>query len=264
MILFFMLPAIIVLGIAASWTDLRSHVIKNSHLVIALTYGFFAYVVYFYLEQAKGTPILNDMLGVVINTTITMVASYMLWHVAIWTAGDAKLFIVFAFLVPISVYQKGFVPFFPGIALLVNTFVPFFIFYFIKLLIFTSKKMKLEALKSAFNLRRVGALIITLFALLWPINLISTWLASYNPLLSQLLSNIFVVVLVLFVLITLIERMTMLAFFKIAVILSLARLLFDRTIFTGAFLQQFIIVIVALSGCFIYEIRLKNSRGDFL
>jgi len=56
MILFFMLPAIIVLGIAASWTDLRSHVIKNSHLVIALTYGFFAYVVISIWSKQKGLP----------------------------------------------------------------------------------------------------------------------------------------------------------------------------------------------------------------
>ncbi|MDI6605604.1 MAG: hypothetical protein QME65_00430, partial [Candidatus Omnitrophota bacterium] len=49
----------------------------------------------------------------------------------IWAAGDAKLFIVYTLLIPLDYYSKSYLPYFPSFTLLLNIFIPLFLFILI-------------------------------------------------------------------------------------------------------------------------------------
>ncbi len=65
-------------------------------------------------------PYFGDVL---INACISLAVGYLFWIVRFWPAGDAKLFTVFAFLLPLQFYWKSYVPYFPSITLLANIFI---------------------------------------------------------------------------------------------------------------------------------------------
>lgn len=47
-----------------------------------------------------------------------------MWQLKLWSAGDAKLFAVYAFLIPLHFYSKSYISHFPSFNLLVNLFIP--------------------------------------------------------------------------------------------------------------------------------------------
>lgn len=129
------LPAIICLGIITSYEDIRLNRIRLclikwgllyavlGHLLLILV-GFWGVAGY---EGVNGAYIKEY----VVNGLVSLVASYSLWKMGGWAAGDAKLFVVFTLLIPLSYYSKGYLSVFPSFALLVNIFIPVFFFIFI-------------------------------------------------------------------------------------------------------------------------------------
>lgn len=258
-LLYLLLPGILLLGLATSYTDLKYGKIRNRHLLIAMIYGLAVHVIYFYTKYINASLSMPELIETGTNFMIAVIVAYMLYHTAIWTAGDAKLFMIYALLVPIQIYERGHVPFFPAIAVLINTFVPFFVFYFIRLIVFAQKKRKLGALKNSLNPKRILALALSIFALMWPIRILSGLLGAYNPLLAQLFSNFFIVVLVLFLLMSILEKMLLLNFIKMTIVTAVLRLLLDRSIYTMVFLRQFIIIIISFVIVRFFILQLTHS-----
>ena len=60
----------------------------------------------------------------IINGIIAFLGGYFLWHYRLWSAGDAKLFAVYAFLIPLNFYAKSYIAIFPSFNLLINLFIP--------------------------------------------------------------------------------------------------------------------------------------------
>ena len=62
-----------------------------------------------------------------------------MWKFNVWAAGDAKLFTVYSILLPMTFYWKSFFFFFPSFVLMINIFIPIFIYLLIGSIIFYLK-----------------------------------------------------------------------------------------------------------------------------
>ncbi len=258
-LLYLLLPGIILLGIATSYTDIKYGRIKNRHLVFGLLYAAIIYLVYFCTGYIRASLSYGELIETGTDFLIAAVVAYMLYHTAIWTAGDAKLFIVYALMIPPTVYVNGHVPFFPAIAILINTFVPFFVFYFIRLMVSAQKNIKLSALKNSFDPKKILVLALSIFALMWPIRLLSGLLGTINPLLAQFFSNFFIVVLLLFLLMSLLERVLAINFLWVTIITAVMRLLLDRSIYSMLFLEQFLVIVLSFIFVRFFILQLTHS-----
>jgi Flp pilus assembly protein protease CpaA len=122
--LWYFYPSIIVLGVFASYTDIRYHLIRNRHLLIACAYGVTIYSCFWFYGQP--IPFFRFIL---INLLVSFVIAYFLYLRDIWSSGDAKLFITLSLLTPSYRYLSLFK--LPAITLFVNTAIISFFFMLI-------------------------------------------------------------------------------------------------------------------------------------
>ncbi|MCX6759180.1 MAG: hypothetical protein NT012_01230 [Candidatus Nealsonbacteria bacterium] len=152
----FLLPLAIV-GISCSYTDIKYGKIFNKWIILGFIYIFCLYIfIFFFLEGRV------YIFKLILNGTIAFSTGYLLWYFKLWSAGDAKLFSVYAFLVPLDFYSKSYVLHFPSFNLLMNLFVPLLLVLIISALIVTLKelykakdrikKLKLPETKRVFQL----------------------------------------------------------------------------------------------------------------
>ncbi len=120
--LFFLL--IFVVSVVAIKEDIKNKKIKNIRILDGLIAG----VVLFVLGYLLGVFSLQYFGMIFFNVAVSMVVVYAFWSLNFWPAGDAKLFVLFSFLLPLNSYIKNYFPIFPSFALLVNIFVVAFIF----------------------------------------------------------------------------------------------------------------------------------------
>jgi len=118
--------------------DLREGRIYNHRLLQGLAAGAAAYLLLLLLEAAGAPPILCAApipgatghwgLAVLLDLVVGLAVAVGLWLLRVWAAGDAKLFALYAFLVPPSCYTLTWLPGFPALPLLVNVFAVVFAF----------------------------------------------------------------------------------------------------------------------------------------
>jgi len=112
--MFILYTIILILGLAASYTDIKSQKIKNKHLVLAILAGCAA------LSYMITTRQLDFNLHIIWNILIGLGIGLILYFADLWGAGDAKLFAVLCLLTPVGQYPKFVM--FPSIAVFVNVF----------------------------------------------------------------------------------------------------------------------------------------------
>ena len=66
-------------------------------------------------------------LAVGINGVLAFTLGVTLWLLGLWAAGDAKMFALLAFTLPLSTYSDNYLSYFPSFALFFNTFIAMFI-----------------------------------------------------------------------------------------------------------------------------------------
>jgi len=124
----FLIPLFIVGGICC-FTDIRYGKIKNKWILFGLMWaillylGLFLYNLFYLCEPENDRYLLNLLL----NGGIAFLVGYGIWYFNLWSAGDAKLFTLYALLLPLKFYSKSYLPYFPSFCLLVNTFFPLLI-----------------------------------------------------------------------------------------------------------------------------------------
>lgn len=149
---FLSLVPLFLIGSICAYTDFRHGKIKNQWIGIGLAWGSLLYIclgfyTIFYLHQWKN---IYYLIEVVLNALIALGTGYFFWHFNLWAAGDAKLFTLYAFLIPLKFYSKAYFPYFPSLGLLINLFIPLFLFLIIKALI-SGLKESYEVIKSFRN-----------------------------------------------------------------------------------------------------------------
>lgn len=233
------LPAILLLGIITSYEDIKFGKIKNKYIIAALLYTLVAYIILILFFYFKSIPIRVSYLSDLgINFIIALVLGYFLWYAKLWSAADGKLFIAYSALVPLTAYSNSYIRYFPSLTLLVNTFVPFFIFAFF---VFLVKIKRLgEGLKKV-KKKELYLLFLNIFWVLW----IPKLLSFFGVKLDFLSSLVIIIVLATGLQMLFREKALWAALF-----LCILRLCFDKTVFTLSFLKQFLIFILLISIIF--------------
>ncbi|MCB9362110.1 prepilin peptidase [Candidatus Woesearchaeota archaeon] len=129
---------LLLLGLYTSWTDIRSHKIKNW----AAWSGIFAGILLTLQEQ-------NPLQKIIVCIAI----GFILWSLKFWTAGDGKLYTAFSLLIPGG--QSW-------LLLMIVTFVPLFIHLSISAIL---KTRMLHIIKTIINILRPRHLAITAIAI---------------------------------------------------------------------------------------------------
>lgn len=157
------LPMVFFIGLITSYEDIKYSRIRNKWIILGLSWGitillllfiwdFIASpVMRFYYFEIKGLPADSSApvftvhflyLGrILLNAFIATIISFLMWRFNTWTAGDAKLFIVYALLLPPIYYWKSFLSFFPSFALLINIFIVVLLYLLISSLFFNIKSV---------------------------------------------------------------------------------------------------------------------------
>lgn len=152
--LLLLLPLLAV-GLVTAKEDIESGKIRNKWIMAGFVLGFFVYFIFgigTILAQTGLFPVKvflapSFYLQVLANSAVGFAVGYLLWHFKVWSAGDAKLFSLFIFLIPLRHYSRTYLDIFPGFALLMNIFIPLFSFLSLASLAFFIKRIAISAKK---------------------------------------------------------------------------------------------------------------------
>jgi len=234
MIIYWFLPAILIFGFITSYTDLKEGKIKNKYIIMALAYSFIIYLILIILNRS--TVRAGYFIELLIMCMLSLVLGFIIWYAGLWTAGDAKLFLAYSSLVPLSVYKYGHIQYFDSTNILINTFIPVFLFLFATLLFKTNLEQKIFFLKKACNPKRILELAVFLFAFSWLIKILFQFVKI--PL------NYFLIVFILFLIMVFLEKLTSLSPLKLTIVIGFLRLLTDSSIFSLTFLTEFLFLLI--------------------
>jgi len=133
---YFLLIPIFVIGLITSFEDFKYGKIKNKWIKIGFLWGLVIFTLYIswnffflFLQYLQITPVSVFLLRfsylgeVILNTGIALIIGFLMWRWNTWSAGDAKLFILFSFLLPLKFYSNTYLSYFPSFAFLINIFV---------------------------------------------------------------------------------------------------------------------------------------------
>lgn len=118
-----------ILGGYCSYTDIRYKKIFNKTIFLGVVYVFLLYSFLFFILNEK-----NYISELFLNGVKVFFAGYLLWYLRFWSAGDAKLFTLYSFLLPLDFYSKSYVSYFPSFNLFINLFVPLLLFLIVNAL----------------------------------------------------------------------------------------------------------------------------------
>ncbi|MEW6200778.1 MAG: hypothetical protein AB1546_02300 [bacterium] len=125
------IPLLLWFGYLSSFADIKTGRIPNRQIMLGLKIGLAWHASYMgYLMWVSRTALFPEGMAAVgeycgdvaMNTAIALAISFLMWWMHLWAAGDAKLFTVFSFLIPVMFYEKFYVKIFPSFALLYNVF----------------------------------------------------------------------------------------------------------------------------------------------
>ncbi len=230
-----LLLTLLIFGGWISYWDVKRGRIKNYSLLILVLAAIFINI-YFSGTFIK-LPLasfLNILGGIFLGITI--------WLAGLWSAADAKLFMAINFLFPVTFY-KYHPGYFPGIAILINSAAPLFLFLFLQIMAKTGLKEKKEALFSHLKPSFILRLLLTVSAVFCITFLVSSFLKIRTEYLIWLAF--------LFLLFWLVEQKLKIRldqFFVIAILSAvLAALIFNLSLFS---LQNLFFVLALLSLIF--------------
>jgi len=116
---YFFLTIIISLGLITSYEDFKFGKIRNQWILLGLFLGIFFWSCFLIFTRLVN---INYFLLIIVNFLIAVLVGFTMWRIKAWSAGDAKMFMVYTLLVPFSFYAKTYLKFFPAFIILFNTF----------------------------------------------------------------------------------------------------------------------------------------------
>ena len=98
----------IAFGLVSVYTDVKERVIKN-HLIVVMLLTSLVLHSYILLFSPESFGFLPNFM---VNLLFSIAAGIILWIIYIWPAGDAKLFIAYSSLLPLSFFLEQSFPLF--------------------------------------------------------------------------------------------------------------------------------------------------------
>lgn len=149
------LPVIFFVGFIASYTDIKQSRIPNwlTFLGILVAVALYIFMLLYnglFIRLAGNNQYVLESF---VNTIIALAVGFFLWKKNLWSAGDAKLFTVFAALLPLHFYSKSYISYFPSFSLLINLFLPLILILITKAFIFGLQKLINYA--KAFEIKKI-------------------------------------------------------------------------------------------------------------
>jgi hypothetical protein len=142
-IYYLILPIILIIGLIVIYQDFKDGKILNKWIKLGLFLGLVYYFLLIIITVLGYFDVLSidyypfEYYGyVLLNTLIAFILGFILWYFKLWAGGDAKLFTLYAFLIPLLFYSASFYKIFPGLNLLINIILPIFIYLIIKMLLY--------------------------------------------------------------------------------------------------------------------------------
>ena len=235
MLVYWLLPMILFLGIITSYQDLRYGKIKNKWIVFGLIYAIVAYHILFFFSENYSLNI-SHFYSLLLNGILALTTGFLLWFMRLWTAGDAKLFFVYMLLIPptltLGKIDLQFSDF------LINIFVPIGLYLVFSALEKTSLKTKALHFKETLQPKKLITQVLYLFVLIWPITLITSFVGLQNITI--------LVILIIALLMYKIKKLFSKKSLTILIGLSLVRLLFDKNILIVDAWKQFLLLLIFL------------------
>lgn len=238
-----------------SYQDWKENIIKNKLLLLLISIG----VLYSALNFSL---VLSNMENLLINIFFAFLTGFVFWLTGFWPAGDAKLFIVFSFL--ISIYFSSIFSSYLWLDLLVNTFVPLFFFFLVFIFLKSDRNELKKSFKFAFKPYNIFIIIISYLGIVWfilkPLNLLG------------IPTNFFTSFVILFIVIEIIHKIVSFKMEILYIVLVLARVALDyKNLFSLYFLLElFELIVVFVFFCFFFlrlsfklntqKIKLKNLK----
>lgn len=232
----FFLPAILALGITTSYEDIKYGKIRNKWVIIAIIYAILCHLIL--ITRYSFTTGINYeyIVEIATNIIISIIVGYAMWHHKIWSAGDGKLFIAYATLLPLTAYSLGYYSYFPALTLLMNTFLITISMLLVMLLIKIRKKnlkMITLAIKDSFGLKKIAESIIIFFSLSWILQII---LKFFN------ISDAFIMMALLLMTLPYLQKKLGKKLIYISIGMIPLRIFFDNTTHSVSFAKEFMIM----------------------
>lgn len=217
------LPLVLIIGAVVCYEDLKFGLIKNKYIVALLLVFVFRFII---------SPLSFLNLSFLAYLLWVFFTGVFLYFIDLWPAGDAKLFIALSLFFPVEIMGTKTI-----FNFLINSFVPFF-FGFIPIAIFRSETNKIkEAFRSSFNLYN--------FFLISSMYMGVVWILMLPLSLLGIPTNIFVIIIALFLVFEIFGRITRFNMEYVYVLLVILRVVLDyRTVFSLNFLKNLIIIVV--------------------
>lgn len=118
------LIAFFALSVLVVRNDIATHKIPNKLLICFLIIGLLAYAVMLCLAlYTHNEHAIMYIKCAALNVLISIVVGYAFWHFDLWSPGDGKYFPIVAMLVPLKSYTFQWVPYFPSVTILINTYI---------------------------------------------------------------------------------------------------------------------------------------------
>lgn len=238
----FLIPFILFLGIITTYEDIKENKIRNKWVIMALLYSLLVFIGSLIYLSGKGLEINQFYIyDYFLNIFFGCLAGFIIWFGGLWPAGDAKLFIAYSALVPLSIYRLGYVQHFPSFIILINTFIPISLYYFFRVIIKTSNKEKILVIKNLFNLKFILETALFMFAFIWLIKLLIKISGNY----TTFSNNFFLITAFLFLTLFFINDILKVNFIYLSIILSLLNLYLNYgIIFSLSYILEFLSIFI--------------------
>lgn len=163
MLVYWFLPMILFLGIVTSYEDIKYGKIRNKWVLLSISYSLVTYSIFL----ALGDVNMGYFKTYLMNALLSLAVGFALWHLSLWTAGDAKLFFTYSVLVPPDIYQFRLFSFFPAANLLLFAFIPLSLFYFFASIISIFKNKQFGQIVKSISVPEIMTAFLFLFSVGW-------------------------------------------------------------------------------------------------
>jgi hypothetical protein len=254
---------ILLLGIITSYTDIRFHKIKNKWIIISVCYSLLAYLIVGILSGFSG-EFMQLLAATAINLLCALAFGVLFWLSRYWSAADAKLFISFSLLVPVPVYFTGYFAgtasyfaFFPSLVLIMVSFVLMALIFIAEAVVKSPGRL-LPAAKNLLNAKLMLRMLLQVFLMQW----LFGWIFPVIGIRSSMLTVL--VFMLVFGLLSGIQPGSFMQRWKghgdkILLLLAVLRLLFDKSIYSLPYLEQFLILTIVYAFIRLFVMKLSED-----